>query len=47
MPKLKVMSGKEVIAVFTKLGFEIRSQKGSHVKLRRYRKKTKGNTYNS
>jgi len=35
MPKLKRLSGREVIALFQKLGFQIVSRKGSHVKLRR------------
>jgi predicted RNA binding protein YcfA (HicA-like mRNA interferase family) len=35
MPKLKRLSGKEVITLFQRLGFEIAGRKGSHVKLRR------------
>ncbi|MDO8516199.1 MAG: type II toxin-antitoxin system HicA family toxin [bacterium] len=35
MPKLKILSGKEVIKIFISFNFEIISQKGSHVKLRR------------
>ena len=35
MPKLKRLSGKEVVGIFTRLGFQIQAQKGSHVKLRR------------
>lgn len=35
MPKLKKMSGQDVIKVFIALGFLIYKQKGSHVKLRR------------
>jgi len=35
MSKLKVLSGKEVVKIFSKFGFEIISQRGSHVKLRR------------
>ena len=35
MPKLKRLSGKEVVAVFHQLGFATISQRGSHVKLRR------------
>ncbi|MEW5897543.1 MAG: type II toxin-antitoxin system HicA family toxin, partial [Nanoarchaeota archaeon] len=34
-PKLKRLSGKEVLAVLSKFGFSIHSQRGSHVKLRR------------
>ena len=34
-PRLKGLSGKEVIAILTRFGFEIHSQRGSHVKLRR------------
>jgi predicted RNA binding protein YcfA (HicA-like mRNA interferase family) len=35
MPKLKQLSGKEVIKILQKFGFKIHSQKGSHIKLRR------------
>jgi len=35
MPSLLRMSGREVLAVFQSLGFEVQSQKGSHVKLHR------------
>ena len=35
MPKLKNLSGREVIKVLLSFGFEVASQKGSHVKLRR------------
>jgi predicted RNA binding protein YcfA (HicA-like mRNA interferase family) len=35
MPKLRVLSGKEIVKIFSEFGFEIVSQRGSHVKLRR------------
>ena len=35
MPKLKNLSGKDVVAIFSKFGFDLISQKGSHVKLKR------------
>jgi len=35
MPKLKVLSGKDVLKIFETFGFIIVSQKGSHVKLKR------------
>jgi predicted RNA binding protein YcfA (HicA-like mRNA interferase family) len=35
VPSLRRMSGQAVLAVFQSLGFEVQSQKGSHVKLRR------------
>ena len=35
MPNLRRMSGQEVIAVFQSLGFQVHSQRGSHIKLRR------------
>lgn len=35
MAKLRVLSGSEVLAIFSGLGFERISQAGSHVKLRR------------
>jgi len=34
-PKLKRLSGPEVLAVLVAFGFETHSQRGSHVKLRR------------
>ncbi len=34
-PKLKRLSGPEVLAIFHGFGFETHSQRGSHVKLRR------------
>lgn len=35
MPKIKQLSGKEVIKILQQFGFEIHHQKGSHVKMRR------------
>ncbi len=35
MPKLKVLSCNELLKIFNSFGFEIFSQKGSHIKLRR------------
>jgi predicted RNA binding protein YcfA (HicA-like mRNA interferase family) len=35
MPKLKRLSGDEVIKIFKNFNFEVNSQKGSHIKLRR------------
>ncbi|MBI5221170.1 MAG: type II toxin-antitoxin system HicA family toxin [Candidatus Liptonbacteria bacterium] len=35
MPRLKVLSGEEVVGIFLSLGFAIISERGSHVKLRR------------
>ncbi len=35
MPRLKRLSGAEVIDIFANFGFQVHSQKGSHVKLRR------------
>ena len=35
MPKLKILSGKDVIKIFPSFGFELASRRGSHVKLRR------------
>jgi len=34
-PKLKRLSGKEVLSILSKIGFLVHSQKGSHVKLKR------------
>lgn len=35
MPKLKVLGGKDVLKIFSNVGFEKVSQKGGHVKLKR------------
>ncbi|MFZ1322615.1 MAG: type II toxin-antitoxin system HicA family toxin [Ignavibacteria bacterium] len=35
MPKLKKLSGKEVISILNQFGFEVINQRGSHIKLRR------------
>ena len=35
MSKLKTLSGKEVTNIFLSFGFEVASQRGSHIKLRR------------
>lgn len=35
MPKLKILSGEDIIKIFERFGFSIIGQKGSHVKLRR------------
>ena len=35
MPKLKILSGREVIAIFLGFDFSVVSQRGSHVKLQR------------
>jgi predicted RNA binding protein YcfA (HicA-like mRNA interferase family) len=35
MPKLRVLSGKEIVKIFSEFRFEIVSQRGSHVKLKR------------
>lgn len=34
-PKLKILSGKDVVRILARFGFEVRGQRGSHVKLRR------------
>ncbi|MCZ8222552.1 MAG: type II toxin-antitoxin system HicA family toxin [Microcystis sp.] len=33
MPKLKQLSGKDVIKILARFGFTIHSQRGSHIKL--------------
>ena len=38
MPRLRVLSGKEVVVLFQMLGFIVASQKGSHIKMRRMSK---------
>ncbi len=35
MPKLKVLSGKDLIKIFEFFGFLVAGQKGSHIKLLR------------
>ncbi len=35
MPKLKTLSGQDVLKIFVKFGFEKVDQEGSHVKIRR------------
>ena len=35
MPKLKVLSGQDVLRILAGFGFTFESQRGSHVKLRR------------
>jgi len=35
MPKLKTLSGGDVVKIFSLFLFEIEAQRGSHVKLRR------------
>ena len=34
-PKLKRLPGREVLAILSRLGFSVHTQRGSHVKLRR------------
>ena len=36
MPKLKRLSGSEVVKIFGTFGFNVISQKGSHIKLKRF-----------
>lgn len=35
MPKLKNLSGADVVAIFESFGFAVSAQRGSHVKLKR------------
>jgi predicted RNA binding protein YcfA (HicA-like mRNA interferase family) len=35
MPKLKVLSGLDLVKIFSQFGFVIEAQRGSHAKLRR------------
>ncbi|HZP02547.1 MAG TPA: type II toxin-antitoxin system HicA family toxin [Terriglobia bacterium] len=35
LPRLKRLSGQEVVAILRRFGFEIVTQRGSHIKLRR------------
>ena len=36
MPKLPRVSAKDLVRIFKKLGFEISTQKGSHIKMNRF-----------
>jgi predicted RNA binding protein YcfA (HicA-like mRNA interferase family) len=36
MPKLRSLSGHDLLRIFSRFGFEKFSQRGSHVKLRRH-----------
>ena len=38
MPKLKILSGEEVIKIFLSFDFNVAAQKGSHIKLARVQK---------
>jgi predicted RNA binding protein YcfA (HicA-like mRNA interferase family) len=35
MPKPKTLSGGDIVRIFATFGFEVASQRGSHIKLRR------------
>jgi len=35
MPKLRVLSGRQVVKILSRFGFKAVSQRGSHIKLRR------------
>lgn len=35
MPKMRVLSGQDVISIFESFGFSVVKQKGSHTKIRR------------
>jgi predicted RNA binding protein YcfA (HicA-like mRNA interferase family) len=35
MPKLKILSSKDIVGILESFGFEVRGQKGSHIKLSR------------
>ncbi|MCB0726183.1 MAG: type II toxin-antitoxin system HicA family toxin [Ignavibacteria bacterium] len=41
MSKLKKLSGKDVISILNLFGFDVINQKGSHVKLRRFKENMK------
>ncbi len=34
MPKLPIVSGRDLVKAFKKIGFEIISQRGTHIKMR-------------
>ena len=35
MPRLRRLSGDDVVAILARFGFHVHSQKGSHIKMRR------------
>ncbi len=35
MPKLKILSGKDIVKILESFGFSVAGQKGSHIKLKR------------
>jgi predicted RNA binding protein YcfA (HicA-like mRNA interferase family) len=35
MPKLRVLSGRDVLTILGSFGFQVLTQRGSHIKLRR------------
>jgi predicted RNA binding protein YcfA (HicA-like mRNA interferase family) len=35
MPKLKILSGQEIVKIFVSVGFVVVAQRGSHIKLTR------------
>lgn len=35
MPKLKILTAKQLLAIFAQFGFSVASQRGSHIKLTR------------
>lgn len=45
MPKLKVLSGEDVIKIFESFNFIIAGQKGSHVKLKRITEYNESQTF--
>lgn len=47
MPKLKRLSGEEVIAILSRFGFVVHAERGSHVKLRRNGPSGQQNPYHS
>ncbi len=46
MPKLKVLSGAEVVRILSIFGFKVASQRGSHIKLRRIEAGSGQQTFN-
>lgn len=45
MPKLRTLSGAEVLAILGEFGFRPLSQRGSHMKVRRIWTAAKGNVH--
>ncbi|EKD55981.1 MAG: hypothetical protein ACD_58C00322G0001 [uncultured bacterium] len=42
MPKMPIISGDKAVSAFSKLGYQVVRQKGSHIRMRHFCDKSKG-----